>query len=153
LSPGVTYTANVLFTSPSGIAPVTLPVELIVTDGGLKGPEELTPFIVDPVAGEFMLKWKYFTLRDMVFDRFEVYSNGELVGTTKVSYLPVQLTEPSVYCYKVYAVYEGEVYSDPSNQACITYPLPQGVPLSDWALAVGALLIVAFTIFMIRRRS
>lgn len=153
MSPGVTYTANVLFTSPSGIDPVTIPVTLTVTDGGLKGPEELTPFIVNPVTGEFMLKWKYFTLRDMEFDRFEVYSNGELVGTTKVSYLPVQLTEPSVYCYKVYAVYEGEVYSDPSNQACITYPLPEGVPLSDWALAVGALLIVAFTVFMIRRRS
>jgi len=152
MAPGVTYDGDVFFTSPNGLN-FPVHVTLIVTDGGLKGPENLTPFILDEGDGKFMLKWQYFTLRDMEFDRFEIYSNGNLVGTSHVSNFKFQLTEPGTYCYKVYAVYAGEVYSDPSNDACITYPLAPGVPLANWAIILGALMIGAYAFIMIRRRT
>lgn len=152
-APGVTYNANIVFTSPSGIQSVTVPVTMILTDGGLKGPENLTPFIVDEGAGKFMLKWQYFTLRDMVFDHFEIYSNGVLVGTTPVSNFPLEFTEDGTYCYKVFAVYQGGVYSEPSNEVCITYPLAPGVPVANWALLLGGLLMASFVFFRFYRRS
>jgi len=152
-APGVTYNANIVFTSPSGIASVTVPVTMIITDGGLKGPEDLTPFIVNEDEGKFMLKWNYFTLRDMVFNHFEIYSNGVLVGTTPVSNFPLEFTEDGAYCYKVFAVYEGGVYSEPSNEVCITYPLAPGVPVANWALLLGGILMASFVFIRFLRRS
>jgi hypothetical protein len=153
MAPGESYQANIIFNASVGLEPDTVPVTLIVTDGSLKGPQELTPYIVDEGQGKFMLKWKYFTIREMVFDHFEIYDGGTLVGTTIFSYFDLKLTEPGNFCYRVYAVYQGDVYSDPSNQVCIQYPLAPGVPVAGWALGLGALLIVGFSIFMIKRRT
>lgn len=152
-APGETYTADILFTSPSGIESVTVPVTLVVTDGGLKGPQELAMYIVNEPEGKFMLKWKYFTIRELQFEHFVVLRNGEILGTTINSFFDEVLTEPGSYCYKVYAVYNNGAYSEPSNEVCMAYPLAPGVPVSNWALLLGALLIGTYAVFMIRRRT
>jgi hypothetical protein len=152
-APGVTYTADILFTSPSGIESKTVPVTLVVTDGGIKGPQELALYVMDETAGKFLLKWKYFTIRGMQFDHFAIVRNGELYATSDVITFNEVITEPGNYCYKIYAVYENGAFSDASNEICITYPLAPGVPLANWALLFGALLIGTYAFFMIRRRS
>ncbi len=58
-----------------------------------------------------------------------------------------KITEPGSYCYKVYAVYDDAVYSEPSNVVCLTYPLAQGVPIANWALMLGGLLYRRVCIF------
>jgi len=152
-APGTSYEADIVFSSPSGIPQVTIPVALVVTDGGLKGPQDLALFTVDEENGKFMLKWKYFTIRSMEFDHFVILRNGEMHGTSVVSAFHELITEPGIYCYEVYAVYEGGVFSDPSNEVCLNYPIPPGVPIANWALILGALLIGSYTFFMFKRRS
>jgi len=152
-APGETYTADIVFTSPSGIESVIVPVTLIVGDPSIKGPTELAIYMKDVSAGVFMLKWKYFTAKASPLDHFEIYRNGLWYGTSPVSSFDDILTESGEYCYKVYAVYEDGSYSMPSNEACITYPLAPGVPLSNWALVLAGLLIGTYAFIMIRRRS
>jgi hypothetical protein len=151
--PGKTYTADIVFTSPSGIESVTIPATMVITNGGIKGPQELGLYVVNEAAGQFMLKWKYFTIRGLTFDHFVILRNDEIHGTSVVSAFDEVITEPGAYCYKVYAVYSDGAYSDPSNEVCLTYPLAPGVPVSNWALLLGGLLIGAYAFYMIWKRS
>lgn len=152
-APGVTYHAEAIFTSPSGIPPVSIPITLVVTDPGLKGPQELELFITDVAEGKFMLKWKYFTIRGMQFDHFVVVRNGSIIATTPHTFYNEDLSETGEFCYKVYAVYSNGAYSEPTNEACVMFPFPPGIPISNWALLLAGLLIAGFTVFMFRRRA
>ncbi len=63
-----------------------VPVTLIISNGGLKGPQELAIYIVNEAEGKFMLKWLYFSIKGMQFDHFEIFRDGQLYGTTIQSY-------------------------------------------------------------------
>ena len=149
---GQPYISDLIFNSDPAIGPVTVPVTLAIIDPALKAPVELTPYIVDMQNGEFMLKWKYFSIRNAQLDHFTIIRNNEILGNTPVSSFPFTLTEPGQYCFKVFAVYREGAFSPPSNEVCITYPQPPGVPVANWALVLGGLIIMAYSYVMIRRR-
>ncbi|HNQ82923.1 MAG TPA: choice-of-anchor J domain-containing protein [Bacteroidales bacterium] len=151
-APGTTYQAGLKFSSPSGIEPDTVPITLIVTDGGVKGPENLQVYVVSSNDGKFMLKWLYFTIKGLNFEHFLILQNGQVIGTSEGSSFNVELDTPGMYCYKVFAVYSNGVYSNASNVACINYPLPPNVPVSNWALLLAAGLMIIITIVYFRRR-
>jgi hypothetical protein len=148
---GETFTAEILFTHPSGIPSVSIPVALAVAP--IKHPIELEILLMNEAEGKFMLKWKYFSVALLAFENFVIVKDGEIIGTTEGSFFEVILTDPGTYCFEVYAAYNDGINSAPSNEVCLTYPLAPGVPLSNWALVLGGLLIAGFAFFMIRRRA
>jgi hypothetical protein len=140
------YTADILFTSPSGLESITIPVSLTI-----RSPMDLNIILLDAAQGKFLLKWKYFTIGRAEFDHFEIFRNDVLHATTTEPNFTELLTDPDIYCYKVYAVYSDGFVSEPSNTECITFPVPL-VPVANWAILLGALLIGTYAFFMIRRR-
>jgi hypothetical protein len=151
-APGETYTTNLVFTSPSGISSVTVPVTVIVADPTLPGPVDLALFLKNPENGDFTLKWSLGASRNGVLDHYLVYRNGELLAQTKNIFYSDHLAAPGNYCYEVYAVYSDGAYSVASNKICFDYPLPPGVPLSNWALVLAGVLIIGFSIYILRKR-
>jgi hypothetical protein len=150
--PGQSYVSKLTFDSDPATGAVTIPVTLAITDPSLPMPEDLTGNIVNWNGGKIKLYWNYFMGRNGVLDHFVILRNGEIVGTAKIRTFEDVLRTDGNYCYKVYAVYDNGAYSEPSNELCITYPFPERIPLAGWAIGLGALLIVGYTIFLIRRR-
>lgn len=150
---GQTYISELVLNSDPEVGTFTIPVKLAVMDPSLLAPEELTPYILDAGNGRFMLKWRYFSNRDDQLDHFVITRNDEIFGNSTVSSFEFVLNEPGEYCFKVYALYVGGSYSGPSNEVCITFPLAPGVPITGWAIGLGALLIIGYAFFMIRRKS
>jgi hypothetical protein len=146
--PGKTYTANIDFGSNPDVGSINIPVTLYVADASLDGPTDLTLL---PIADKkFMLKWKFNPARATSY--FIVLRNGQLMTTTtNDSYIDV-VPGPGHYCYKVARVYGNGAVSAPANIVCVDYPLAPSVPLSNWALLLGGLLIGTYAFFIIRRR-
>jgi len=149
--PGETYKADLVFESNPDLGGIIVPVTLAIADEGLVGPSDLTLSFINAGEGKFMLKWKENPTR--AASHFIVLRSGQLLATTtKNSYIDV-VPGPGSYCYKVARVYENGGVSVPAGPLCIDYPLAPGVPLSNWALVLGGLLIGTYAFYMMRKRS
>jgi hypothetical protein len=149
--PGKTYTADIVFNSNPDVGTITVPATLAIADASLKAPIDLAILLIDESKGKFMLKWNYNPIKATSY--FIVLRNGQLIATTTNSSYIDKLPGPGNYCYKVARVYSDGAVSVPAGPLCIDYPLVPGVPLSNWALLLGGLLIGVYAFIIIRRRS
>jgi hypothetical protein len=150
--PGQTYISELVFQSSPQTNTITIPVTLAITDPDLPAPSNLMAYIINSDEGLFQLRWTYPESRSTSFHHFVIMRNGEVYATTTSRFYKETLVTPGEYCYKVYAYYRNGTYSDATNEVCITYPVPPGIPLAGWAIALGALLIAVYAFIMIRRR-
>jgi hypothetical protein len=150
--PGQTYISELEFNSDPDAGSITIPITLAITDPDLPAPSNLMAYIINSEEGLFQLRWNYPETRSTRFDHFVIMRNGEVYATTTSRFYKETLVTPDEYCYKVYAHYSNGAYSDATNEVCITYPVPPGIPLAGWAIALGALLIAVYAFIMIRRR-
>jgi hypothetical protein len=145
------YNAEIVFNSDPDVGSITVPVVLYIADPNLPGPVDLSLYIVDINEGKIMLKWNYTPNRAIT--HFIILRNGQLLATTTNNSYTDQLEFPGHYCYKVCSVYSDGAISAPADPVCFNYPMPPGVPLSNWALVLAGLLIGICTYIMIRQRS
>jgi hypothetical protein len=151
--PGQVYESELIIGSTPEAGKYTIPVTLAIPDPALPAPEDLAVNIVSWDGGKIRLYWNYFMDRNGVLDHFVIVRNGTILKTSKGRFAEDVLTVPGIYCYKVYAVYDDGSYSQASNEFCVTYPFPPGIPLSGWAIGLGALLILSYAMFILRRKG
>lgn len=106
------------------------------------------PFVSLTVAG-ISTNWNIALLvenkKDAVDMSYNIYRDGKVIATTTdATYMDTIMTDKA--CYEVTALYNGELESTPSNNACVTLSaLPKPVAITDLTAAVADLVNVELT--------
>lgn len=123
VNPNSTYTANIIVTNNAD-DPVIVPATMNVGQEAVLPPTNLSTEVVN--VNKVELEWDHPDLNMRPLTGYRVYMNDDMIAELANPYNPTYLVEAldnGDYNFYVTSVYDGEIESEPSNDADVTIEL------------------------------